>query len=479
MRRGLFCLTIIAALGVSAEGYDWLTNPGDGTAGNPYQISEPTHLMSIGSDPNLLDKHFVLTDDIVFDPNNNPAHVFTSALIAPDTTPNDWYYSGTAFTGSFDGADFTIRNFRISALPEERYYVGLFGIIGMGAEIRHLGLESVNIAGADPVGGLAGVNGGRIISCYTTGTIQGSGMGTGGLVGNNQNLMWNCRSSCDVHGGAIVGGLTGFNSATILACQSTGKTTGDRDFIGGITGKNEGSIFGSMATGPVAKTGDQGGAIGGLAGNSFGLITTCYATGPVTGGANSFAIGGLVGGNNGSISNCYAVGLVSGEYSVGGLLGVNEGTLSTCYATGSVNGTSGYDIGGLIGAHMFGDLLSCYYLDTAGPDNGFGTPLDDPNMMVQANFAGWDFVAEDVNGANEIWRMCVDGVDTPRLSWEFAKDGDFACGDGVDIGDLQTLAEHWLLVGTAHPTEFNYACDANGDEVIDLADFSVLSENWP
>ena len=74
--------------------------------------------------------------------------------------------------------------------------------------------------------------------------------------------------------------------------------------------------------------------------------------------------------------------------------------------------------------------------------------------------------------------MCVDGVDYPRLSYEFAKNGDFACGDGVDMNDLAALAEAWLLVGRAHPTEFNYACDANGDGVIGLDDFSVMSENW-
>ncbi len=100
-------------------------------------------------------------------------------------------------------------------------------------------------------------------------------------------------------------------------------------------------------------------------------------------------------------------------------------------------------------------------------------------MMIPANFSGWDFLGEDTNGENEIWRMCVDGVDYPRLSWEFAQNGDFACGDGVDLADLQALAEHWLLVGTAHPTEFSYACDANGDEQIDLKDFEELSENWP
>ncbi len=483
LRSGV-CLIfiVIVTFSASALAYDWQTNPGNGTEADPYQISEPNHLIAIGADPNLLDKCFILTNNIVFDPNNNPAHVFTAAIISPDTTPDDWYYTGTAFTGSFDGAGFTIQNVKIAVPSGTGYYVGLFGTIGMDAEVRHLGLESVNITGADPVGGLAGVNGwGYIISCYTTGTVQGTGMGAGGLVGDNRGLIWNCRSSCTVAGDAVIGGLTGFNSAEILACQSTGKISGSRDFIGGLTGKNDGSISGSVASGSVAKTGDEwGGNIGGLAGNSFGTITNCYASGSVAGGANSSMVGGFAGQNNGSISDCYATGSVSGEYSVGGLLGINEGSLSTCFSTGSVNGTSGYEVGGLIGANLsYEPVLSCYYLDTSGPDNGFGTPLDDPNMMIQANFSGWDFVGESTNGENEIWRMCVDGVDYPRLSWQFAQNGDFACADGVDLADLQSLAEQWLTAADTTPTTFNHACDANGNEQIDLNDFAVLSENWP
>ena len=36
----------------------------------------------------------------------------------------------------------------------------------------------------------------------------------------------------------------------------------------------------------------------------------------------------------------------------------------------------------------------------------------------------------------------------------------------------------WLLTETANPTVFSYACDANGDGVIDMEDYAVLSNNW-
>lgn len=119
MRSGFLFLSIVmVSLGASVFAYDWTTNPGDGSPENPYQISTPEQMMSIGSDSVLLTKHYILTSDIVFDPDTNPAHVFTTALIAPDSSYNDWSYVGVPFTGSFNGANYTIQNFKIAAQLE-------------------------------------------------------------------------------------------------------------------------------------------------------------------------------------------------------------------------------------------------------------------------------------------------------------------------------------------------------------------------
>ncbi len=84
MRREIVVLLFILLLiSASTLAYDWSTNPGNGSLEHPYEISTPEHIMSIGSVPPLLDKHFILMNDIVFDPNNNPEHIFTHALIQP------------------------------------------------------------------------------------------------------------------------------------------------------------------------------------------------------------------------------------------------------------------------------------------------------------------------------------------------------------------------------------------------------------
>ena len=88
--------------------------------------------------------------------------------------------------------------------------------------------------------------------------------------------------------------------------------------------------------------------------------------------------------------------------------------------------------------------------------------------------AGWDFVGEGDNDTEDTWRMCVDGVDYPRLAWEFARGGDFDCPDGVGIEDVWYLSGRWLAttpatVGAADPT---------GDGVADLADLAILAAHW-
>ena len=90
-------------------------------------------------------------------------------------------------------------------------------------------------------------------------------------------------------------------------------------------------------------------------------------------------------------------------------------------------------------------------------------------MKTQSTFteAGWDFLGETINGPNDIWRMCLDGVDYPRLTWEYVQGGDFACPDGVNGGD-------WLSTYS----QALYGADANGDKEVTFADFAILAERW-
>ncbi len=263
----------------------------------------------------------------------------------------------------------------------------------------------------------------------------------------------------------LFGAIGGFAEVRNLRLQNVSIAGSDMIYVGGVCGLNNG-----------------------------GTIKQCSVSGNIQG---KNRIGGISGGNGGYIYDSYVSGDVAAPSTVGGICGMllptpgGWGHLERCYSTASIQSDSTYKGGivGYVGSSAF--MKNCYWdTATSGLTSGYYLPpqfwgiIDNvqgyttSQMKQQANFVGWDFVGETANGQNEIWRMCVDGMDYPRLSWEFAQNGDFACGDGVDIFDLQTLAEHWLMVEANDPTGFNYACDANGDERIDFLDYAVLGENW-
>ena len=67
MKARQIITAIIILITTSVYAYDFAA--GTGEPNNPYQIATAEQLISIGTDPNLLDKHFVLINDIDLDPN--------------------------------------------------------------------------------------------------------------------------------------------------------------------------------------------------------------------------------------------------------------------------------------------------------------------------------------------------------------------------------------------------------------------------
>lgn len=341
-------------------------------------------------------------------------------------------FSHTPFNANFDGNNKTISNLSITA--QGRGYAGMFGAVyGTGNEIKNIILENLN--------------------------IQTGGSYTGGLIGRlgaDDSVIKNCHiTSGYVHGGSYTGGLIGFNlysdNGTISNCSSASEVNG-RMLTGGLLG-----LCSDL------------------------LVSQCYASGNVYG--TSSQIGGFIGraSNPMWIYDCYAKGDVLGDEKVGGFVGYiwdyyYPVEFHRCFSSGKVTGNE--IVGGF--STSDGSIYNSYWnTDTSGLTfSGSGTGLSNSNSKKQSSFNSWDFVGEDSNSQNDIWRMCADGVDYPRLSWELAQNGDFACGDGVDLLDLLSLAEHWLLDESANPAKFSYACDANADGQIDFKDYTALANNW-
>jgi len=269
-------LAIVLAVGcLSPAGLARQFAGGSGEPNDPYQIATAEQLISIGRDPNSLPKHYVLVNDIDLDPNLPGGRVFTLAVV------------GT-FGGSFDGEGYAIRNLVIRAPGRDN--VALFGYVKRGGQVKNLGIENTDITGTRYVGGLAGLNGGTVSSCYSTGHVTGREY-VGGLVGCGSGMISASYSTCTVTGtGSAIGGLVGSNDAKIVCCYSTGRVTG-QDYVGGLVGNNA-VVYFSYSMGHVTGTGSY---VGGLVGLGSSKCTrNCFFLAPVDGGGPDNCIGGAL-----------------------------------------------------------------------------------------------------------------------------------------------------------------------------------------
>jgi hypothetical protein len=331
----LFLLSIVSSATAKYSG-------GTGEPNDPYQIATAAELIALGETPADYDKHFILTADIDLDPNVPGRKVFDKAVIAPDTDPDPWdFFQGTTFTGVFDGNRHTISHLTVTG----ESYLGLFGQLGSGGEVRNLGVVDVNITAA----------------------------------------------------GHYIGGLVGWNCSDVTNCFSAGTVSGDEHLVGGLVGENGGSITTSYSTGSVSGAG----AVGGLVGGNEGSIAASYSTASVSG---ESGVGGLVGGNGwGSITQCYSAGVVSGKSAVGGLAGRNEGFVAACFWDIQTSGQARSDGGiGKTTAEMqtpgtFAGWGACgpFWIMNEGLDYPHLAWEDMPGDAIDTSYGGGTGTAED------------------------------------------------------------------------------------
>jgi hypothetical protein len=393
---------------------------GTGTPDDPYQIATAEQLISIGDDPNLLDKHYVLVDDIDLDPNLPGGRVFTQAVIASyKMIPQDGpLYKTPKFSGSLDGNGHSISNFVIgidSSGPRSDFgFISNLSGIVKDIQLRNITIRSVYI----DVGGLVGSNRGKILRCSVTGSIIGKSS-VGGLVGSNDGDIVSCSSFCNVQ---------------------------------------------SVSEGVV---GDAGGLVGF---NFFnGCISNCYAAGTVTG---EKYVGGLVGNNFGYIFNCYAIGTVAGEKYVGGLIGNHDiwgilnPTVSQCYAACEIIADPNDSIGGLIGKSIGQTTDSFWDIQVSGQKisaGGIGLPtakLQDSRTYLSA---GWDMTGETSNGVADIWTITEPNTypQLTRLTDQYSITQLPGSGTADDPYQIATAAE--LVAITDYDINAHYALVADID----------------
>ena len=317
---------------------------GDGSAGNPFQITAAVQLRNMAN--------LVNAGDIVY----NSAHYKLMNNIDLSAYGEDFentVFGGRGWTpignnqnnmmrffGVFDGNQKIITGLYINRTDGwASDYLGLFGYVEDGT-IINLGLENVNIMGRNFVGGIAGnLHNSTVTQCYVTGIVGGTQSYVGGIVGGaGYSSIAHCYSTATVSGGStLIGGIIGLGdwATEISHCWSSGTVVGKvGESVGGIAGGlwRDGSVMQSCA---ALNMGFASGrvvpnyGIGASLSNNIGLDSMFHQSGPtewyvdVNGGS----------GDDISIPEIHADGTLGGRFTTANGWTVENGKLPGLFGT--------------------------------------------------------------------------------------------------------------------------------------------------
>ena len=228
------------------------------------------------------------------------AEIKDLGLINSDVDAGTADYVGS-LVGRLDNG--TINNCHVEggSVEGDSYIGGLVGnnddegkILSCSVNV-HVKGSSVDIGGIPSVqiGGICGLNEGVIFNSSSSGVILG-GDDCGGIAGKNflYGRIQNCFSNAFATGHWNIGGIAGINGGYVIGCVSTGNMSG-KYRVGGLIGRNdmdEGIVTYCYSTGEV--WGDD--LAGGLLGETFHDIQNCYTVCAVDG---NETVGAFIGGD--------------------------------------------------------------------------------------------------------------------------------------------------------------------------------------
>jgi len=291
------------------------------------------------------------------------------------------------------------------------------------------------------IGGLVGTNVGTVSNSHSAVDVTG-GNDVGGLIGRNQGTVTNSHAIGNVSGNNFVGGLAGSNGGTISdAYASTGTVEGTGLYTGGLVGRGDlgNLISNSYASTTVISTGT---GVGGLVGYGYGVINNSYATGAVTGAGN---VGGLAGiSNYAAIDNSYASGLVTlvGGSNVGGLVGYdNSSTITHSYwditSSGQASSAGGT---GLTTAQMLNpaNFSGFNFTTTPGATGNNWVMVDSDGTLNNAG-ATLPMLASEystkINNSHQLQLMAM------------ALSGAYTLGQDIDVAATNGVGDVWGSAG--------------------------------
>lgn len=209
----------------------WTT--GDGSEANPYLIDNEANLAylqsAVTNEESFQGKFFRLTSDL----DMGGKDFYPIGMYDDYTTEGnpEMTYNSVVFKGTFDGDYHKIDNMVILGNNPDVDLggVALFAVAYPGTVIKNLVVGSnvtVNAQESSYVAAIVGyAAGGTIENCRNSATVKGGSYGTGGIVGNAENMtVTGCSNHGEIIGHTYSGGIAGQTMNTkINNCYSTGK----------------------------------------------------------------------------------------------------------------------------------------------------------------------------------------------------------------------------------------------------------------
>lgn len=234
---------------------------GDGSANNPYQISNKEELYwfagLVNNDPSVCNDVVnqntaacaKLMNDIVVNYDDDFSNHNWNSI-----SRSNWFFwtpigkqDFNIYTGTFDGQGHTISGLYFESCSnyydqssieyDYQYRDNLsFGLFGFNSgTIKNVGVINSYFGWQyNRIGGICGENSGTIENCYNEGKVEGQGNYTGGICARNLGTITNCYNLGTVIGKYGTGGVCVDNFETIKNCYYLSGTA-----AGGIAGADD------------------------------------------------------------------------------------------------------------------------------------------------------------------------------------------------------------------------------------------------
>jgi hypothetical protein len=273
---------------------------GEGISKSPFLIDNIEKLQCIGY--NNVSAHYRLTKDIDASETKNWQNGKGFKPIPDSQNVGSWHQ--VSFRGSLNGANHTIENLHIKR-PQDRG-AGFFGTVEK-AEINNLKLKNIDIEGDYLVGGVTGVSySSNITNIQISGSIKGGSEGEA-VVGAVAGLASRNEGFKETSYGSV---RRVINSISYIGRIKSNATVSGNSVVGGLVGENEGVLYESSFSGEVSATSELGGLVGRNKGTTIrseaGTIKNSYSNATIQA-EGDYLIGGIAGKNSaGKIRNVFS-----------------------------------------------------------------------------------------------------------------------------------------------------------------------------